>query len=308
MIRFLPKIVLLFLVLAFPACKEETTKKQLYFRDLTIPVGVGNVQVVSDENLNLETGGEIKVSSAVEPEIDKDELDNLIASFMRQVKDRRGFQTGDKAAKIELLFYTSANAAKAKGEDWLGRLSWSGSGEPTIINKQKLPLLKWARKAFGWGKNDFGKQTAFTGALKPQLLADANSMSLELTIPYVADDGSGKYVEKLTYTKAISEFTSYTMVLFDKIPELKKLTFIGKHNDERVVKISLDREGYNKIDLHKAGESLGAFDGKQMELYLGKQLSDKAWETKKRAEFRKVYREALSRLPKEQVEIAKDIK
>ena len=49
--------------------------------------------------------------------------------------------------------------------------------EATFANRQKLPLLKWARKALG-------RMPQFTSELKPQLLADPDTMELELKIPY----------------------------------------------------------------------------------------------------------------------------
>jgi hypothetical protein len=285
---------------ALPACKEES-RQQLYFRDLTPSVGAGKVEVVSDVSLNLDTGGEITVLTAVEPEIDRDELDRLMGTFYRQVKDRRGFKKGDRPAKIDLRFYTSEAQAKKGGDDWLARVQVQGSGEPTMTNRQKVPLLKWVKKALG-------NQPEYTGKLKPEILADPISLSVTLTIPYVADDGSGQYVENLTYVKAITEFVSYTRTLFDKIEQLRKLTFIGKHNDEVALKVWLTRKQYHELDLQQVEESLGAFQGQFIEPIMSKQISEKAVEAKVIAQRRKVYKETLARLPKEQVEVSRSLK
>lgn len=300
MIRVLaPMVAPLLLIVTVTGCKEEA-RKQLYFPDLTPPLGVGKVTVVSDVSMNPDTGGECTVISVVQPDVDRDELDRLMSSFYRQVKDRRGFRKGDSPARIDLRFYVREDQAKATGSDWLAQVLYSG-GEPTMTNRQKAPLLKWVKKALG-------NQPEFSGPLKPQILADPQAQSLEITIPFVSDDGSGKYVEKLGYVKAITEFVSYTRTLFDKIGELKKLTFIGKHDDAVVMKIWLTREQYNEIDMRQVEENLGAFQGQFIELILSKQISEKAVEAKVIKERRRVYRETLARLPKEQVELAQGLR
>lgn len=284
-----------------PGCKEVGTKKQLYFRELTTPVGVGKVSIVTDQNLNTDAGGEITINATVEPEIDRDEFDRLMESFYRQARDRRGFAKGDRASKIEIRFFTSEAAAKA-GKDWLGEvLGDSGPQPKSKTNRQKAPLLKWAKKVLG-------KQPEFSGSLKPQLLADPVAMSLELTIPFVSDDGSGKYVETLGYVKAITEWVSYTRSLFEKIGELKKFTFVGRHNDQTVMKIWLTRDQYIKLDLQQVEEGLGAFQGQFIEPIMSKQISEKAVEQKVIKQRRKVYRETLAKLPKEQVELDQSLR
>ena len=301
MIRCLTRTGLLAIVFSFCACQEKP-RAQLYFRDLAPPLGIGKVTVVSDVNLNLSTGGEATVLVAVEPEIDRDDLDLLMNAFYRQVKERRGFQTTDTVKKIILRFYASEAKAKIGGEDWLAQLSRpTVHGEPILTNQQKVPLLKWAHKALG-------KQPEFTGKLKPLLLADPSSLSLDVTVPFVADDGSGKYVESLSYVKAITELVAYTRTLFDKIPSLQKLTFIGQHNDGIVMKIWLTRPQYERLNLGKVEESLGAFQGQFIEPLMSKQISEKAVEEKTIQQRRKVYRETLARLPKEQVELAPDLR
>ncbi len=303
--RLSPRVALAALaaLLALPlACKEVGKKKQLYFRELTTPVGVGKVTIVSDTNLNTDAGGEITILATVEPEIDRDELERLMESFYRQARERRGFAKGDRASKLDLRFYTTEAAAKAGGQDWLAQALGEGGPQPkSKTNRQKAPLLKWAKKVLG-------KQPEFSGALKPQLLADPVAMSLELTIPFVSDDGSGKYVESLSYVKAITEWVSYTRALFEKIGELKKFTFVGRHNDQTVMKIWLDREQYIKLDLQQVEEGLGAFQGQFIEPIMSKQISEKAVEAKVIKQRRKVYRETLAKLPKEQVELDQSLR
>lgn len=291
---------LLALLLGGPGCQEEV-KAQLYFPELRATLGPGKVNVVSDVSLNPEGGGDVTVITEVEPEVDRDELDKLMASFLRQVKERRGFRVAGPPKRIDLRFYVSEAKAKAGGEDWLAQVLASSGAEPTMTNRQKPPLLKWTKKVLG-------PQPEFSGTIKPQILADPITYSVELTIPYVNDDGSGTYVEKLTYVKAITEWVSYTRALFEKIPELKKFSFVGKHNDQPVMKIWLTRQQYQELDLQQVEESLGAFQGQFIEPIMSKLISEKAVEKKVVAQRQKVYRETLGRLPAEQVQLAKELK
>jgi hypothetical protein len=285
-------------------CKEDPKKTELYFDDLKPPVGIGTVVIVSDKSLNPSTGGEITILTTVPADLDKDDLDRLMDSFFRQAKDRRGF-VGGKPARIDLKFYDAEAKAKAGGADFLGRILQSSptEKEPARTNNQKLPLLKWAKKALA--PND----PLYTGELKPQLLADASKMSLELTLPFVTDDGSGKYLEELTFQRACTDFVSSAITLFEKIPSLQRLTFVGKHQGETVIKIALSREQYEKLNLRQVEENLGAFHGKLMEDMLSTKggMPEKVALARVMKQRLKVYKEVLGKLPKEQVELAKSL-
>jgi hypothetical protein len=289
------------LLLAVAAC-PKMAKKQLYFEDLRPPLGVGKVEVIKDESMNPETGGEITVIATVEPNVDKDELTRLLESFYRQVKVRRGFQKGDKPQKIDIRCYDSKAKAEKGGDDWLARVERATSiSEPSYTNRQKPPLLKWAKKALK------PAMPQFSGPHKPQILADNTAMTLEITYPFVSDDGTGKYVEKLSHEKATTAFSSTTITMFEKIPQLKKFTFIGKHNDKTVMKIWLTREQFTQLDIKQVEELLGAFQGQFIEPMMSKQITAEQVHKKVLKQRRKVYRETLARLPKEQVELIKDL-
>ena len=289
-------------LVATTGCKKMV-KERLYFPELKPPLGVGKVEVIDDVSLNKPTGGEITVITVVEPNVDRDELDTLMRSFHRQVKVRRGFAKGNRPETIELRFYTSKKAAEAKGEDWLAHVAQNAStAEPTFVNKQKPPLLKWTNKVLK------PAMAPFTGDLKPQILADPDAMTVEITYPFVEDDGTGKPVEKLSYAKAVQAWYGTTRELFEQLEGLKKVTFTGKHNGETVMKIFLTRDQYTALDITNYLEKeLHAFQGQFVELLMAKQVTEKEVERKTDKRRRKVFREIFSRIPKEQVELAKDL-
>ncbi|PID39539.1 MAG: hypothetical protein CSA65_09645 [Proteobacteria bacterium] len=286
--------------LVLPACpKKKKVKAQLYFKDLTIPLGQ-KVKIAKDISLNKATGGESIVRAVVAPDFDRDDLDRLMRSFYRQVKGREGFKVGKSVGKIDIRFYSSEAKAEAEGDDWLASVQRAtASGEPKMVNKQKLPLLKWAKKAMG-PLPQYTKE-------KPRLLADAEKLALEIRLPFVKDDGSGDPVDKMTYKRIARAFASSVMVMFDKIEQLKRLTLVGTHKGKQVFKIWLSRQQATELNIRKVEESLGAFDGKLMTKLVNKQISDKKFTKLKDKQRAKVYKEVFARLPKEQVEINKKL-
>jgi hypothetical protein len=285
-------------LVAFGGCPERrAAKDRLYFDDLKAPLGT-KIEVVSDISLNPATGGAVTVIAVVEPDIDRDDLDRLLQTFWLQVSARSGFQSGT-ADQIDVRFYDSTPKAKAGGTNWLCQaVRVSRLEKPTFINRQRLPLLKWARKAMG-------KLPQYTGALQPELLADPVALHLELKLPFVSDDGSGSYVETLSYTKATTNFTSYAGVFFGKIEQLKKFTFVGVHNDEPVIRIWLTRDQFEQLNLRQVEESLGKFQGAFIEQLMSRPQDANMVEKKVEERRRKLYRETFSRLPEGQVELAK---
>lgn len=292
----------LFLLLAcgsFLTRCEKPSDGKIYFEELKPPLGINNVKIVVDENNNAPTGGEIRTYVSVDPAIDRDELQRLMESFYRQASTRSGFSAG-KVAKIDLRFYDSEANAQGKGGNWLAQVEWQGTGTPTYVNHQKLPLLKWVNKALG-------KQPQFTGKLQPQILADPQRMEVELTVPMVRSDGSGDYTEKATYAQTMEDFGAYTRTLFEKIPELKKLTYIGKHQDVITLKIWMTREQYTKLNLIQVQQDLAEYRGKFVEVLMGGKVKEEEVAKKIDEKRRKLYGELLASLPKEQVQLAEKL-
>ncbi|MCK5799820.1 MAG: hypothetical protein KAI47_21670 [Deltaproteobacteria bacterium] len=284
------------IALALSACpKKKKEKTQIYFDDLSVPVGI-KANVAKDISLNKAEGGESLIRVVVDPDLDRDDLDSIMKSFYRQTKDRGGFLGNKTVKKIDIRFYTSAAKATAEGTDWLASVQRTAPDAPAkLVNKQKLPLLKWAKKALG-------KMPQYTKE-KPRILADPKALALEMTMPFVKDDGSGDPVDKMTFKRVARAFASLEMVLFDKIEQLKKMTLIGTYKGEQVCKIWLTRAQATELNIRKVEEGLGAFDGKLMNKLVSKQISDKKFAALKDKQRAKVYKKVFARLPKEQVVI-----
>jgi len=298
--RILVLIVLLVVGTGSVCDRDANVRPQLYFKDLRPPVGV-SVKVLKDVSMNPPEGGNISVDAVVPADIDREEIDRLLRSFYMQAQGRKGFRKG-KAERIDIRVYDSEFKARAEGEDWLGQvLQLTQGAEPSFTNRQLPPLLKWAQKALG-------KQPEYTGKLQPRVLADPTVMSVEVTIPFVEDDGSGTYAKKLTYARATTTFASVVMKLFDEIPKLDRVTFVGKHNDDVVMKIWLTRQQYQELSLRKLEEELGAARGKFMKQLIGGKISERKVQAELGKERRKLYRAAFAKLPDKQVLLVDELR
>lgn len=276
---------------------KQTERKQLYFKALLAPVGVV-VDVVRDVSSDTPEGGTVEVVSVVQPDIDRDDLDQLMRSFFRQVKTRRRFRGSVSAKYIDLRFYDNDGKASQSGQDWLGQAAYTPTNtEPVFNNHQKPPLLKWAKRALG-------PQPQYAGELKPRILVDTERMAVEVTMPFVKYDGSGQPVDVVSFQRATTAFSSTTREMFDKIPDLKVFTFVGTHGAETVIRVRLTRHQYRQLNLNQVEESLGEARGRLMEMLLARRIGEKAMERRLNVRRRKLYREVFGLLPTESVTIA----
>lgn len=291
-------------LVALVAGCPEAEKKQVYYDDLKPPLGLGKVTVVSDVSMNTPTGGDIKVAVAVDPKMDKDELDQLMRSFFRQAYGRKQFKGKLRAKTIDLRFYDSEAGAKAFGEQWLGR-AYRGATDPeeSYYNRQLPPLDKWARKAM---RND----PLFPGAIKPKYEARPKEGYLRVVVPMVKGDGSGEYKKELTFEKFSTELSSYVITLFDKLEALKKLTFVPEYQGKEHGEITLTREQYESTEFKNEEELLGAFHGEIMEKMLTKRsrMTEERATKLVHAHRRKVFRTLLGKLPEGQVKLSDELR
>jgi hypothetical protein len=112
----------------------------------------------------------------------------------------------------------------------------------------------------------------------------------------------------LTYGRVTSEFSSYVSTLFDGIERLRKVTFVGTHHGQQVIKVWLTRGQYTELQPRSLEEQMGAFKGKFMNALIARSISEKALEQKLSREQRRLYRAAFSRLPAEQVQLAAEFR
>jgi hypothetical protein len=82
-----------------------------------------------------------------------------------------------------------------------------------------------------------------------------------LTQPFT-EMGKDTWAPVLSFNQAMNTFTDTAKALFEGVPELKQLTFIGRWNDEDVVKITLDRATYQALQIGDIDERVGQQHGR----------------------------------------------
>ena len=323
-------------LLVTTGCFTKTRKEKLYFDEVRAPVGVKGFKVVTDLSMNPETGGYVTINTVINPDVDRDELDRVLKSLYRQARSRKsGFkkQKG-KLGKIDVRVYDSEAKAKAAGDDYLGRAHRvTRNSEEAYENKQKLPLLKWGKKALG--KGTF------------QLLADGDNLALEYSDGFI-DFETKKEKEKINYESFGNRFFTVMDSLFKSTKQLKKCTYIRKHKGKVVAKIWLTREQYGRVGLlwfHEppckgciiapdgktqcesekatctaakdaAEQSFLFFLEKKYNAVIGpltqelmsKEITEAKYIKLKSKQIRITLREMLSKLPKDQVELVKELR
>ena len=137
-----------------------------------------------------------------------------------------------------------------------------GDVGPTFENK--VPLEFWQQIDQAVSHTDKGWK------LEKKIERDDAQKTLTITYNYT-EPGKDEWAEKLGYNQAMAEFTDIAKDLFEKVPELHAMTFVGRWKDQDVVKISLDRTQYQAINLADLEEQIGQLHGRAfLELSTGK--------------------------------------
>ena len=285
------------LALGIWGCMKKPRKEKLYFDPIMPPVGINGFKVVTDLSLNPETGGTVTVNAVVKADEDRDELDRLIKSLFRQAKGRKSRfkRHKGKLGKIDIRLFDSEAKAKAGGKDWLARVSRvSRNSEESYENKQKLPLLKWAKKALGQGTY--------------QLLADHEALALEYSDAFI-DFETKKPKEKVHYRNFANDFITTTNAVFTGIKQIKKYTYVRKHEGKVVAKIWLSRAQHDELQPRQFWEqNYNAVIGPLVLDMATKGMPDSKVIKLRNKQSRKALRELLGKLPKEQVELIKELR
>jgi hypothetical protein len=105
----------------------------------------------------------------------------------------------------------------------------------------------------------------------------------------------------------MAAWAEYMTSMFSKAQPLKSLTFVGVWNDEPVVRISVSREQFDNI-LSRLQETVAAHAAITFQSIGMGAKSTEAAEKEQESFKSKTYRDALGRLPKEQVSISPKLK
>jgi hypothetical protein len=131
---------------------------------------------------------------------------------------------------------------------------------------------------------------------------DAGNQAVEITYPFL-DMGKDEYVADLKINSVMGQWAEYMTSMFSQAEQLKSLTFVGLYKDEPVVKISISRQQYDDA-LSRLQETIASHAAITFQtIGMGAKTSEAA--EKEQEQFKsKTYKDALGKLPKEQVTIS----
>jgi hypothetical protein len=136
--------------------------------------------------------------------------------------------------------------------------------------ENKVPLEFWQQIDQALEHTDKGWK------LEKKVVRDDKAKTVTVTQPYT-EPGKDAYADQLSFNMAMNVFTDTAQALFEKVPELTTLTYVGRWKDEDVVKIDIDRPTYQKLNLADIDEQIGQLHGRAfLELSLGKSSDAKA--------------------------------
>jgi len=188
-----------------------------------------------------------------------DDVDALLKFVYRYLMTRR-----DPApVAVSAFVYSSEVQYKTPPRSPIASVTQK-SGELGQTFDNRVPLEFWQQIDQAIDHGDKGWK------LEKKLTRDDANKTLTIQVPYT-EPGKDQWADALSYTMALNIFADMAKTLFEKVPELRSLTFVGRWKDEDVVKISLDRPLYQSLKLGEIEDKVGALHGQAyLEMSAGK--------------------------------------
>ena len=162
-----------------------------------------------------------------------------------------------------------------------------GDVGPAFDNK--VPLEFWQQIDQALNHGDKGWK------LEKKVERDDANKTLTITQPYT-EPGEDRWADKLSFNQAMVVFTDTTKELFEKVPELRAMTFIGRWKDQDVVKISLDRAQYQAVNLADLEEQIGQLHGRAFLELATNHGTDKSVDKANSQRMAAIYKKMLGQL------------
>jgi hypothetical protein len=305
------RLALALLIVALPACSNDTPAPSTPGAGTT----TGNTETASPadspmkytvlaDNFDGKTNAvDFHVLVADSPK--HDDVEKLLKYLYRHLMQRKEPEPTSLSASVysnEAQYKTPPRSPIASVVRKAGELA------PTFENK--VPLEFWQQIEVGlFGEDEKERQRHLDAnkAAKLPIKIDRNdaAKSLTVTLPYT-EAGKDQWAETLGFNQAINIFTDTAQALFEKVPELSQLTYIGVWSGckdhaptcppEEVVKITLDRDSYHGLKLGELEDQIGQVHGRAyLEMSMGRG-SDAAISKANTARMTALYKKMLAQL------------
>jgi hypothetical protein len=281
-----------------------------------IPAGVPGFKIVTDEGTGPSDGRKVILRVALNSPVKRDEVYPVLHTLYRHAMQRTPFEPIQFSAEV----YANESAARDGGDvQMLARISRSQSQSgPQCENRIAYNFSEQVARAFDASMGRLPQQdlddTCRLGTPKSVTRVDEGfkhkasykvdeaTRSVVITYPYL-EMGKDQYVDKIKLSSSLGDWIDLTSSLFRKVPDLAALTFSGVHDDNEVVRISMSRKQFDE-DFSGLQESIAAHAAVTFQSIGTGRSSDKAAEKEQETFKVKTYKEALSLLPKNQVNIS----
>lgn len=205
-------------------------------------------KVLADETNKQANTVEYHVLLPAQPK--HDDADQLTKYLYRHLMMRNE----EKPAGLAAYVYSDESQYKTPPRSPIASVVQKpGDIGPTFENK--VPLEFWQSVDQALNHSDKGWK------LEKKVERNDANKTLTITVPYT-EPGEDRWADKLSFNQAMVEFTDVARALFDKVPELRAMAFVGRWKDQDVVKISLDRTQYQQVKLDDLEEQIGQIHGR----------------------------------------------
>lgn len=283
-----------------------------------IPAGVVPFTIVADESTGLYDERIVKLKAVLSRPAARPELYPVLHALFRHAMTREVAEPRVFHAEV----YDGEAAARGGGPGVASIARAQGKLAPECENRVPYTFAEATARAFGElflrkAEEDPTDSCKLREprdappidegfAHRPALTVDEAARAVTLTVPFLKE-GEDAWAPELKLTGALKQWIDYTTAYFRKVPDLRRLTFVGVHRDAPALRIAASKE---EFETHLSGlqEDIAAYAAVTFQK-LGMNAQNQAAALKEQEQFhRKTYLAALAKLPKDQVTIAKNLK
>ena len=213
-----------------------------------------------------------------------DEADQLLKYLYRHLMTRAEPQPAGVAAYV----YSDEAQYKTPPRSPIASVVQKpGDVGPTFDNK--VPLEFWQQVDQALPHTDKGWK------LEKKIDRQDDQKTLTITMPYT-EPGEDRWADKLSFNQAMVVFTDTAKELFEKVPELRAMTYVGRWKDQDVVKISMDRSQYQAINIGDIEEQIGQLHGRAFLELATNRGTDKSVDKANTQRMAAIYKKMLGQL------------
>ena len=241
-------------------------------------------KVLSDETNKSSNAVEIHVLlTAGQPK--HDDLQKELEFLYRHLTLRNG---DPPPTQISAYVYSDETQYKTPPRSPIGTLLVK-PGDPKPEFENKVPLEFWQQIDQALSHSDKGWK------LEKKVERDDAKKTLTLTFNYT-EPGKDQWADSLSFNQAMVDLTDTLKALFENVPELSAMTFVGRWKDEDVIRVSVDRSMYQALKIPDIEDQIGQLHGRAfLEMASGRSSDAKA-DKENRTRLAAVYKKMLAQI------------